>query len=78
MFYCISVQTPSFFRLFLSKFLILYGKTMKHLDEEMTIPEVTSWPVLDPDLATPGHLRWVWPRRYKNMKESKFFFRILF
>ena len=51
---------------------------MKHLDEEMTIPEVTSWPVLDPDLATPGHLRWVWPRRYKNMKESKFFFRILF
>ena len=36
---------------------------MKHRNEESTIPEVTSWPVLDADLATPGHLRWVWPTR---------------
>ena len=24
-------------------------------------PEVISWPVLDPDLATPSHLCWAWP-----------------
>ena len=27
------------------------------------IPEVTSQPILDPDLATPGHLCWAWPVR---------------
>ena len=49
--------------IYAKKWLILYGKTMKHWNEESTIPEVTSRPVLDPDLATPGHLFRAWPAR---------------
>ena len=43
--------------IYVNKWLILYGKTMKYWNEELTIPEVTSWHVLDPDIPTPGHLR---------------------
>ena len=49
--------------IYAKKWLILYEKTMKHWNEESTIPDVTSWPILDPDLATPSHLRWAWLTR---------------
>mgnify|MGYP001794777016 CR=1 FL=1 len=39
------------------------GDWNRTLFQTNTWAKVTSWPVLDPDLATPGHLRWALPAR---------------
>ena len=87
MFLCISIQTRSFFGLFTPKMIDFVWKRMKHWHEESMIPEVTSWPVLDPDFnfqlpvifVGRGRRGYFKVRFYsENTKESKILFRILF
>ena len=63
--------------MYTKKIIDFVWKTMKHWNEESTIPdhEVTSWPVLNPDLATPSHLCWAWLKFVAKMWRNQNFFK---